>query len=49
MIKRRDILGFRIGAPIYIFYVEAAMSSETLVLYLNTTWHHNPKDLGLND
>jgi hypothetical protein len=27
--------------------MEAALSSETLVSYYSTTWHHNPEDLVL--
>jgi hypothetical protein len=27
---------------------EAAMSSETMVSYCNTMWHHNAEDLNLN-
>jgi hypothetical protein len=29
--------------------MEAARSSEILVSYCNTTWHHNPEDLNLNE
>jgi len=36
---------FRIPCP--TLKKEAASSSETLVSYCNTTWHHNPEDLKL--
>jgi len=32
------------GGP-FMLKMEAARSSETLILYCNTIWHHNPEDL----
>jgi len=33
---------------IFTLMMEAVQTSEILVPYHNTTWHHNPEDLNLN-
>jgi hypothetical protein len=37
-----------VGYQRFTLKMEKAMSSETLMSYLDNTWHHNPEALWLN-
>jgi hypothetical protein len=40
---RSDLVGYQH----FTLNMEAAWTSETIVSYYNTTWHHNPEELDL--